>query len=62
MGKKRYYCHFCDKHLADNPQTRKKHNLGLQHCTNKKLHYALFKGKLNLKVKVKVQLKLLLQL
>lgn len=44
MGKKRYYCDFCDKYFVDNPQTRKNHDSGLQHTTAKRAHYAQFKG------------------
>ncbi|XP_067951263.1 zinc finger matrin-type protein 5-like [Watersipora subatra] len=44
MGKKRYFCDYCDKHFADNPQTRKKHNLGVQHSIAKRIHFDKFKG------------------
>ncbi|EDO47452.1 predicted protein [Nematostella vectensis] len=42
MGK-RYYCDFCDRSFADSPQNRKKHNNGVQHQRNRKLHYDSFK-------------------
>ncbi|XP_002735854.1 zinc finger matrin-type protein 5-like [Saccoglossus kowalevskii] len=42
MGK-RYYCDYCDKSFADNPQNRKKHMKGVQHMKVVKDHYDQFK-------------------
>ncbi|XP_072163364.1 zinc finger matrin-type protein 5-like [Diadema setosum] len=42
MGK-RYYCDYCDKLFADNPENRKKHIRGVVHERLRKLHYAQFR-------------------
>ncbi|XP_020913255.1 zinc finger matrin-type protein 5 [Exaiptasia diaphana] len=42
MGK-RYHCDFCDKTFAYSSQNRKKHEQGVHHQRNRKLHYDSFK-------------------
>ncbi len=45
MGRKKYYCDFCDVLFPDNQEARKKHNSGLAHHRMKEAHYRLFFGK-----------------
>jgi len=42
MGRKKYYCDFCDVLFPDNQEARKKHNSGLAHHRMKEAHYRLF--------------------
>lgn len=43
MGK-RYYCEFCDKSIPSDVESRRKHNEGASHLTNRALYYAKYKG------------------
>ena len=43
MGRRNYYCEFCERSFADILSVRKKHINSIQHKRNRKLHYDSFK-------------------
>jgi U1 snRNP-specific protein C len=44
MGKK-YFCEYCEKSMADNYESRKKHLNSVNHKLLVKLHYNQYRGK-----------------
>lgn len=48
MGRRNYYCEYCDKRFKDDAQIRKKHLDGLQHKSARNEHYAKYKGLINI--------------
>lgn len=46
MGRKKYYCDFCNRHFNDDKSTRFKHLTSVGHLNLKKEHYKMFRGEL----------------
>lgn len=44
MGRKRYYCEYCNKSFQDNRQSRRRHLNGLSHQRSKKAYFDLYIG------------------
>lgn len=44
MGRRRYYCDYCDKTFPDNPVNRRNHSNGIQHKSLRALHYSVFQN------------------
>lgn len=44
MGRKKYFCDYCEVHVQNNPQIIKKHNEGLAHQKLRTSHFEKFKS------------------